>query len=57
MVVIGGMLDELFPEAFLRRTAQLIPDATLRLIEDTGHGAFHERKRVFDEAVKGVYSH
>ncbi len=51
-LVVGGTQDELFPKALLRRTAQLIPEATLRLIEDTGHGAFHERKRVFDEAVK-----
>lgn len=49
-LVVGGTQDELFPKALLRRTAQLIPEATLRLIEDTGHGAFHER--VFDEAVK-----
>jgi pimeloyl-ACP methyl ester carboxylesterase len=55
-LVIGGMRDELFPEPLLRETAQLVPEATLRLIEDTGHGAFHERKRVFDEAVKGFYS-
>ena len=51
-LVVGGAQDDLFPEALLRRTAQLIPEATLRLIEDTGHGAFNERKRVFDEAVK-----
>ena len=51
-LVVGGIQDALFPEALLRRTAELIPDATLRLIEDTGHGAFHERKRLFDEAVK-----
>lgn len=51
-LVVGGTQDDLFPEVLLRRTAQLIPESTLRLIEETGHGAFHERKRVFDEAVK-----
>ncbi len=51
-LVVGGTQDELFPEALLRRTAELIPGAALRLIEDTGHGAFHERKRVFDGAIR-----
>jgi pimeloyl-ACP methyl ester carboxylesterase len=51
-LVVGGAQDDLFPETLLRRTAKLIPESTLRLIEETGHGAFHERKRVFGEAVK-----
>ncbi len=56
-LVVGGVKDDLFPEPLLRQTAQLIPSAQLRLIEGTGHGAFAERKRTFDEAVEGFYRH
>ncbi|MDQ3969960.1 MAG: alpha/beta hydrolase [Thermoproteota archaeon] len=51
-LIVGGARDELFPEPLLRQTAQLVPKATLQLIEGTGHGAFAERKRVFDKTVK-----
>jgi pimeloyl-ACP methyl ester carboxylesterase len=52
-LVVGGAQDRLFPAAIQRDTAGRIPGAVVRLIEGVGHGAFDERKRDFDAAVKG----
>ena len=52
-LVIGGAEDRLFPASVQKDTARRIPGASLRLIQGTGHGAFDERKREFDGAVKG----
>lgn len=51
-LVIGGSDDPFFPESILRETADRIPDASVHLIEGTKHGAFDERKRSHDTAVK-----
>ncbi len=55
-LVIGGDGDRLFPQELQRETARRIPDAELRLIEGTGHGAFQERKKDFDGTVKRFIS-
>ena len=52
-LVVGGAQDRLFPAALQSDTAGRIPGATVRLFEGVGHGAFDERKRDFDAAVKG----
>jgi pimeloyl-ACP methyl ester carboxylesterase len=51
-LVLGGAQDRLFPRPLQGDTAERIPDAALRLLEGAGHGAFDERKRDFDAAVK-----
>jgi len=51
-LVVGGAQDRLFPGPLQGDTAERIPCASLRLIEGVGHGAFDERKRDFDAAVK-----
>ena len=51
-LVVGGAQDRLFPSSLQADTAERIPGAALRLIEGVGHGAFDERKRDFDAAVK-----
>jgi pimeloyl-ACP methyl ester carboxylesterase len=51
-LVVGGAQDRLFPGHLQRDTAERIPNASLRLIERVGHGAFDERKRDFDAAIK-----
>lgn len=55
-LVIGGAQDRLFPAPLQGDTAERIPGASLRLIEGAGHGAFDERKRDFDAAVKEFIS-
>lgn len=50
-LIIGGKNDVLIPESFFRELAELIPSATLRLIENGGHGLYEENKREFDSAV------
>jgi pimeloyl-ACP methyl ester carboxylesterase len=55
-LVLGGAQDRLFPGPLQSSTAQRILDAALRLIEGVGHGAFDERKRDFDAAVKEFIS-
>jgi len=50
-LIIGGKNDVLIPESFSRELAELIPSATLRLIENGGHGLYEENKREFDSAV------
>jgi pimeloyl-ACP methyl ester carboxylesterase len=37
-LVVGGAVDPFFPEASLRETARAIPDATVHVHADTGHG-------------------
>jgi pimeloyl-ACP methyl ester carboxylesterase len=37
-LVIGGAVDPFFPAALLRETAAAVPDARLRVYEDSGHG-------------------
>lgn len=55
-LVLGGAQDRLFPGALARETARRIPGAKLLLIDGTGHGAFQERKKEFDAAVKSFVS-
>ena len=55
-LVIGGDEDVLFPADLLVETADRIPGATLRLLPGTGHGAFEERKGLFDASVRGFLS-
>lgn len=55
-MVIGGDRDRVFPASLMQETARRIPDARLRLIEGAGHGAFDERKRDFDKALKEFVS-
>jgi pimeloyl-ACP methyl ester carboxylesterase len=50
--VIGGSNDPFFPESVLRETADRIPGATVLPIAGAKHGAFDERKRRHDAAVK-----
>ena len=50
-LIIGGSLDILFPIPVLQRTAELIPQSEICLLENTGHGAFDEKKKAFDAAV------
>lgn len=56
-LVIGGLLDRLFPEPLLSETARLIPNATLHLMKGVGHAAFVQRKDEFNSAVKSFLSH
>jgi pimeloyl-ACP methyl ester carboxylesterase len=51
-LVVGGAQDRIFPASLQNDTAERIPGAAVRLIEGVGHGAFDERKRDFDAAVK-----
>ena len=51
-LVVGGAQDRLFPKHLQGDTAERITGAALRLIEGVGHGAFDERKRDFDMAIK-----
>jgi pimeloyl-ACP methyl ester carboxylesterase len=51
-LVVGGAQDRIFPASLQSDTAGRIPGAAVRLIEGVGHGAFDERKRDFDAAVK-----
>ena len=55
-LVVGGAQDRLFPAPLQNDTAKRIPTAALELIEGVGHGAFDERKRDFDAAVKAFIS-
>ncbi len=50
-LVLGGKKDVLIPEAFFRELAELIPNATLCLIETGGHGLYEQNKREFESAV------
>ncbi|ELY59663.1 hydrolase or acyltransferase of alpha/beta superfamily protein [Natronococcus amylolyticus DSM 10524] len=50
-LVLGGELDVLFDADDLRSMGGTIPNATTRILEDTGHGAFEERRTAFTEAI------
>ncbi|WP_253738939.1 alpha/beta fold hydrolase [Halohasta salina] len=50
--VVGGSHDPFFPESILRETADRIPTADVFPIDGAKHGAFDERKRRHDTAVK-----
>lgn len=56
-LVIGGLLDRLFPEPLLSETARHIPNATLHLMKDVGHAAFVQRKYEFNSAVESFLSY
>lgn len=51
-LVVGGTADPYFPEHVLEATAAGIPGAELSMIEGGKHGAFHERKPVFDDRAR-----
>ena len=42
-LVIGGAEDRMFPPKHSRAIADLIPDATLEIVDGTGHGLLFER--------------
>lgn len=48
-LIIGGSEDPFFSESLLRETAEKIPDASLRLYENVGHGIPKERKRRYED--------
>ena len=50
-LVLGGQHDVLFDASDLRWMAETIPNAEARILEDTGHGAFEERRRAFSDAI------
>lgn len=50
-LVFGGADDPYFPASILREAADRIPDARLEIVPGARHGAYHERKGTFDEAV------
>ena len=50
-LVIGGTDDIFFPQAMLRKTAQRIPHARLRLLDGGRHGAYELKKEEFEDAV------
>lgn len=50
--VVGGSHDPFFPESILQETADRIPAADAFVIDGAKHGAFDERKRRHDTAVR-----
>lgn len=50
-LVIGGSEDRLFPDRIVEETARRISRGELHVVEDTGHGAFEERKDEFDGEI------
>ncbi|WP_049928470.1 alpha/beta fold hydrolase [Halopiger goleimassiliensis] len=50
-LVFGGERDPYFTPDRTRETAAGIPNAELELVPGAKHGAYHERKRTFDERV------
>ena len=50
-LVFGGEADPYFPDPILREAAERIPDARLEIVPGARHGAYHEHKETFDEAV------
>ena len=51
-LVVGGSSDPFFPESVLQETAARIPTASVFPIDGAKHGAFDERKRRHDTAVR-----
>ena len=47
-LIIGGSEDPFYSEGLFRKTAEKIPDATLRVYEGVGHGVPKERKRRYE---------
>jgi len=56
-LVIGGSNDPLFPPRVLKETAKRINDSKIVLLNDTGHGAFDEKKKAFDRSVLTFLHH
>jgi pimeloyl-ACP methyl ester carboxylesterase len=50
-LVIGGAKDIFFPPALLLETTRRIPDAALRFIDESGHGAYELQRAKFENAV------
>lgn len=50
-LVFGGEDDPYFPAPILRETAAGIPESSLTVVPGAKHGAFHERKRAFDDRL------
>ncbi|RQG99578.1 alpha/beta fold hydrolase [Natrarchaeobius oligotrophus] len=50
-LVIGGSEDQLFDAEDLQAMGTTIPNARTHLIENTGHGAFEERRREFCSTI------
>ena len=47
-LIIGGSDDPFFSVSLLREIAEKLPDATLHVYEDVGHGVPKERKRHYE---------
>lgn len=52
-LILGGELDELFDADDLRSMGETIPNATVHILENTGHGAFEERRKAFNDTIDG----
>ncbi len=50
-LLIGGDEDPFFDERTMRETAEAIPDAQLFVFRRSGHGAFAEHRRAFDQTA------
>lgn len=50
-LVLGGEQDVLFDAEALREMAAKLPNGDATILEDTGHGAFEERRREFTQEV------
>ena len=50
-LVLGGELDVLFDADDLRAMEGEIPNATIQILKDTGHGAFEEQRKKFTQAI------
>jgi pimeloyl-ACP methyl ester carboxylesterase len=50
-LVIGGTKDFFYPEELIRRTAELIPNATLKLYEGAGHPVAKTRRKQWLQEV------
>lgn len=48
-LVFAGSRDPYFTEAIVTETADVVPNATLSLVEGAKHAAYHERKWTFDD--------
>ena len=55
-LIIGGTGDILFPPPVMKKTAERISGSKLCLLENTGHGAFDEKKKEFDSEVLNFIS-
>lgn len=55
-LVIGGSEDQLFDAEDLQAMGVTIPNARTHLIENTGHGAFEERRREFCSTITSFFT-